>query len=266
MHLSPKPILVLALLTSACPGGQGESTSQASETSEGSTGTTGTTADASTSTGTPTSGTTDAPTSTDASTTTGLVCDPQGLPACPVTGCREDWSFECPGCGDFLGGTCFEIDVGCAYPALNCDLPSPCDRVWGQGYDTIDALEDDAAAICLLTALRDGTPGRFELLYGEMGDQALVYMTVYSGGGPGVLVEYFLECQGCPDSGYFGRTGTLELQPDTYFDDCLAMPTPASLIDCAFGFTTFTAGDPPPADYAPPWTTGACLDLDIACP
>lgn len=163
-------------------------------------------------------------------------------------------------------GTCFEIDVGCAYPALECDLPDVCSRVWGQGYDVIGGLEDDGAALCFLSALRDGTPGRFTLLYGEMLDDPFVSMDVYYGGQDRVLVEYRFECQGCPDSGYFGRTGQLTLQPGAYFDACLAAPDTASLIQCVFGFTDFSPGQPPPADYAPPWTTGECASLERVCP
>lgn len=262
----PVSLALLVLLTAACPGDKGDTTSQATlGTGDGSTGPTGggsTTAGGATSSGS--TGSTTAELT--GGETAGLDCTPTDLPACPVTACREDWTYECPGCGDFLGGTCFEIDVGCAYPALNCDLPAPCSRVWGQGWDVIETLEDESAAVCLLTALRDGTPGRFELLYGEMGDEPLVYMTVYSGGKDSALVEYFLECQGCPESGYFGRTGQLQLQPDSYFDDCLAAPTSTSLIACVFGFADFVHGAPPPPDYAPPWTTGACVNLDLVCP
>lgn len=266
------------ILLAACPGGTGTSDSSTGTTADA-TDTTSSTSNGTGTTDTPTgtsTATTDASTSTTATTgstteattdTGGAVCDPTNLPACAVSGCREDWLFECPGCGDILPqAQCFEVDVGCTYPALGCDLPSPCERVWGMGYDLIEQFEDEAAATCFLTALRDGTPGHFVLLYGEMGDSPLVYMDVYYGGADRVLVEYSFECEGCPDSGYFGRTGQLALQPDKYFEDCLAAPDMAARIQCVFGFTEFPPGQPPAADYAPPWTTGECLSLDIACP
>lgn len=279
MHLRHILWFVPLIILSACPGGESDSTASGT-TADTTSGTTGTGTTGTSTTGT---GTTDAPTTTDASTGTsatttttttgsttdtgGPVCDPTDLQACPVTGCREDWLFECPGCGEFLPhAECFEADALCTYPALGCDLPSPCERVWGMGYDLIEQFEDDAAATCFLTALRDGTPGHFVLLYGEMGDSPLVYMDVYYGGADRALVEYSFECEGCPDSGYFGRTGQLALQPDKYFDDCLAAPDLTARIQCVFGFVDFPPGEPPAADYAPPWTTGECLSLEIACP
>lgn len=258
--------LLLLLLVAACPEDAKDTNTDATTSVSAGSTSTGSSSDATTEA--PTSTTATSAGSTDASTDTGaLDCSPAALPACPVQGCREDWSFSCPGCGEFLPqDTCFEIDVGCAYPALNCALPDLCPRVWGQGYDVIEGLEDDAAATCFLSALRDGKPGRFTLLYGEMLDSPLVYMDVYYGGKDRVLVEYFFECEGCPDSGYFGRTGQLALQPDAYFDGCLAAPDTAALIQCVFGFTDFPAGEPPAADYAPPWTTGECVSLELVCP
>lgn len=216
------------------------------------------TGDASTGTSTPTTGD---------SETAGLNCEPGTLPACPATQCLQDWTYSCGECGDFVAdSTCFKIKFGCAYPALDCDLPRPCGRVWGQGYQTIEGLEDNDAALCLLMALRDGTPGEFEVLWGEMGDAPLVYMTVYSGGTGNVLVEWFIECEGCPNSGAFRRSGQLALRPKLYFDDCLAAPDTLSLTQCVFGFVDFMAGMQPPADYTPPFTTGECVGMDISCP
>ena len=202
---------------------------------------------------------------TDASSTAGQTCSPGPVDACPVTQCLEGWSYECPGC-EFIGGDCFEIDVGCSYPALACDLPRPCERVWGIGYDSIESFESEEAAICLLTALRDGTPGAYEVLWGEMLDDGWVVMTVYSGGQGVVLLEWAIDCPGCPESGQFRRSGQLALQPAAFFDDCLAAPDTAGLIQCVFGFVDFDAGLLPPADQTPPWTTGECVSLEIACP
>ena len=117
--------------------------------------------------------------------------------------------------------------------------------------DAITGFESEEAAICTLTALRDGTPGKFEILWGEMGDEGINYMEVYSGGKDSVYIEWELDCQGCPESGALGRSGQLTLQPDSFFDACLAQPDTASLIQCVFGFVDFQAGSPPPAT-APP--------------
>jgi hypothetical protein len=223
--------------------------------------------DATGDTSSPTTSTSEPTTTPTTAGEAGDACMPDGLPACPVAQCLEEWSFSCDGCGEFVEtGRCFEIAVGCAYPALACDLPSPCGRVWAQGYDTIESLEDEGAAVCLLTALRDRTPGRYELLWGNMGDPPLVYMHVFSGGDGDVLLEWTLDCEGCPNSGFFKRSGRIALQPPAWFDDCLIQPSGAPLIECVFGFTAFEPEAPPPTDYKPPWTTGDCVSLAITCP
>ena len=257
------------LLSSACAGKEPSSTSatDGSTTNTTTTSTTSTTTATSTTSETPPTGDGTAAASEGTSETAGVDCAPTGLDACPVTQCIERWEFECPGCGlEVNPVTCFEIDVGCAYPLQNCPLDMPCDRVWGTGYDAIEAFESEAAALCMLTALRDGTAGRFEVLWGEMGDEGINYMQVYSGGKDTVLIEWAVDCQGCPESGAVGRSGQLTLQPDSYFDDCLAAPNTASLIQCVFGFVDFAAGQPPPDAYAPPFTTGECASLELSCP
>lgn len=105
-----------------------------------------------------------------------------------------------------------------------------------------------------------------EGVWGEMEDAPLVYMTVYSGGKGDVLVEWFLECQGCPNSGAFRRSGQLALQAKSYFDECLLAPDTSTLVGCVFGFVDFPAGEQPAADYTPPFTTGECVGMDISCP
>ena len=272
-------ICVSVLLVACGPGGgkdpgttdetAGTGTTVATSTDTGAETTTGTTTPPGTTT-TVTPTTTSPTTTTSAETvgeTSGLECAPEGLPACPVAQCVEFWSYECPDCGiDFDAVRCFEIGIGCSYPLLHCALASPCDRVWGLGYDAITWFESEEAAICTLTALRDGTPGKFEILWGEMGDEGINYMEVYSGGKDSVYIEWELDCQGCPESGALGRSGQLTLQPDSFFDACLAQPDTASLIQCVFGFVDFQAGSPPPADFVPAFTTGECASLDAVCP
>lgn len=206
---------------------------------------------------------------TEGSDTTGQECSPPPmLEACPVTQCIEGWGYQCPSCNPFMGSreTCFEIDVGCTYPALTCDLSEPCQEVRGVGDTSIASFVSDDAAICMLTALRDGTPGKYEVVWGANDDAGWVEMTVYSGGQDVVLLEWYFNCPGCPDSGEFRRSGQLALQPDVFFDDCLVAPDTASLIQCVFGFVDFTASTLPSDGYTPPWTTGECVSLEIACP
>jgi len=276
MHASFK-ICVCVLLVACGPGsGKDPGTTDATAATGTTVGTTAeTTAEmtAGTTTGTTAvTPTTASPTTTASSESvgdesSGLECAPQGLPACPVAQCIEFWSYDCPNCDVFFDTVrCFELGIGCSYPLQHCSLPMPCDRVWGTGYDAITGFESEEAAICMLTALRDGTPGNFEVLWGEMGDEGINYMEVYSGGKDTVYIEWDLDCQGCPESGALGRSGQLTLQPDSYFDACLAMPDTASLIQCVFGFVDFAAGSPPPADFVPAFTTGQCASLDAVCP
>ena len=92
------------------------------------------------------------------------------------------------------------------------------------------------------------------------------WVVACSGGKDSVYIEWELDCQGCPESGALGRSGQLTLQPDSFFDACLAQPDTASLIQCVFGFVDFQAGSPPPADFVPAFTTGECASLDAVCP
>lgn len=99
-----------------------------------------------------------------------------------------------------------------------------------------------------------------------MGDPPHVSLEILVGADGATLMQWHMECQGCFAFGDVGRSGVLELQPAAYFDDCLAAPTTESLAQCIFGFTTFVAEAPPPAGYTPPFTTGTCTSLEIACP
>jgi hypothetical protein len=196
-------------------------------------------------------------------------CECEGtddLPACEQTECVMRWEYECGDCESFTGGGCFSYSEGCESP-LSCALPNPpaCDRVWAQGFSTLEALEDDAAAICLLESLRDDVPGTYEVLWGEMGDDGLVWERVHVFGNGTVLVEWGHDCPGCQNFGRVGRSGALELQPASYFDDCLAAPTTESLIACTIGLVEIDTGNPPEG-YTPPFTTGECTTLDVACP
>lgn len=184
---------------------------------------------------------------------------------CVQTECVQRWEYECGDCESFTDGDCFSYSEGCESP-LGCaqDGPPVCDRVWAQGFSTLDTLESDAAAICLLESLRDDVPGTYEVLWGEMGDEGLVAQRVHAFGDGTVLVEWSYDCPGCQNFGRVGRSGALQLQPAAYFDDCLAAPTTSSLIACTVGLVEIETGNPPEG-YAPPFTTGECATLEVAC-
>ena len=101
-------------------------------------------------------------------------CAPEGLPPCDVVRCVQSWDFTCDECGSKVEPErCFEIFAGCAYPKLDCELPSPCGRVWGYGAEdpaVLDTLDDEDAATCLLKSLRNGESARYEIAWGDMSD------------------------------------------------------------------------------------------------
>ena len=130
--------------------------------------------------------------------------------ACAQTECSSTWTFSCDDCQSFVGGgNCFTYSEGCESPWLGCDMNEPCSRVWAQGYPgDLEPLEDTNAAICTLEALRDGTPGRYRILWGEMGDSGWMTEYVYVGAGGDVVAEWRFDCPGCWNWGSLGRTGT----------------------------------------------------------
>jgi hypothetical protein len=259
--------LITALNLPACSG-KSDDTDAASST-------TATTESASSTTESPTGSTTSAPTTTSAETTTtettaGLECNPAGLAACPVEACVQRWDYECSGCGvEFDPFKCFPISEGCDYPWLTCDLPEPCGRVWAfpeANTGTLEVLESETEAICVLESLRDGLAAQHEIRFGEMGDVGDTVMNVFVDGKGGATFQWTVDCAGCPESGVVGRSGRLALQPAAYFDACLAAPTTASLLECIYGFTSYQEGDGPADGYTPPWTTGMCSALEFVCP
>ena len=253
----------------------GTASTTASTTAAETDGTSGTTTDASSSTSSSTTGTTGPSSSTTSTTdattdpTAGMGCNPQGLPVCAVDSCTQRWSYSCDECGvEFNSALCFEIDVGCAFPELSCDLPKPCDRVWayGQDFGVLDTFESEDAAICVLTSLRDGDLAHHEVLWGQMSDIGVVRMDVYADGAGGATVQWEVDCQGCPSSGTFGRSGVLKLQDQAFFDGCLNAPTTETLLDCVYGFTEFDEGSGLADGETLPWVTGECSALEFSCP
>lgn len=245
------------------------SASTAAAETDGTSGTSGTTTDASSSTTATTTTASSSSTTSTTDATAGMVCDPQGLPECAVDSCAQRWSYSCDECGvEFNSALCFEIDVACAYPKLSCDLPKPCDRVWayGQEFGVLETFESEDAAICVLTSLRDGDLARHEVLWGQMTDVGVVRMDVFADGAGGATVQWEVDCQGCPTSGTFGRSGVLKLQDQAFFDGCLNAPTTATLLDCMYGFTEFDEGSGLAQGETLPWATGECSALEFGCP
>lgn len=79
-----------------------------------------------------------------------------------------------------------------------------------------------------------------------------------------MLVEWRYDCRGCQNFGRVGRSGALQLRSAAYFEECLVAPTSASLIACTIGLVEIEIGNPPEG-YTPPFTTGECATLDVAC-
>jgi hypothetical protein len=195
---------------------------------------------------------------------------PADAPECEQTECLQRWDYSCGSCKSFTTGDCFSYDQGCAYPQLVCTLVEPpCQRVWAQdgGFSNmLTELEDEAAAVCVLTSLRDGVPGTYEIIWGYMDDGGWVTEWIHSAGDGTVIVTWLYDCPGCFGFGSVGRSGTLELQPTAWFDDCLADPTPENLIACTVGLVEYEPSGPPPEGYVPPFVTGECVTLDAECP
>jgi hypothetical protein len=197
-------------------------------------------------------------------------CEAPAAAACEQTECMQRWDYTCGLCESFTSGDCFSYDLGCGNPWLGCsnDAPTPCDRVWAQESESsmLGAFEDEAAATCVLTSLRDDVPGSYQILWGYMDDGGWVVLWVHAMGDGTAIVEWYYDCPGCFGFGSIGRSGTMSLQPDEWFDDCLAAPTPESLIECTVGLIEYQPSNPPPEGYVPPFVTGDCVSLDAACP
>lgn len=200
---------------------------------------------------------------------TGEQCVEEDWPACQVEACVQAWSFACDACPEEQSHPlCFGVSEGCEFPWLDCAaLPdSSCGRVWGEGEDAIVSFEDEDAALCLLGALRDGVPGTYNIVFGVQFDFGPANVEVLVGADRSAVMQWDYECMNCFGGGDNGRSGTMALQPASYFDDCLAAPTTDSLIQCIFGFVEIPADGLPPKGWTPPFTTGECSALEFACP
>lgn len=208
--------------------------------------------------GTTTTGSTDAPTGD-----TGPAPTSEG-----TTEGTDPPSFCAPGpCVTKVDYPCVEFGP-CDDPCddlvpTDCGGPDLCPEVAikTQGSENYEVVESEADALCVLQALRDRTPGRLRIVWGDpqgfFGDVGVgIHATVSLVGGDVVRMDWDWEYNTCCTATY-ARIRRVVLQPQAFFDDCLADPTTAKLIAC------FTAGtepiDPAPDGWLPPWLVdGAC--------
>lgn len=131
-----------------------------------------------------------------------------------------------------------------------------------QGADEYEVVESEADALCVLQALRDRTPGRLRIVWGDpqgfFGDVGVgIHAVVSVASGDVVRMDWEWEYNTCCTATY-ARIRRSVLQPPAFFDDCLTEPTTAKLIAC------FTAGstphEPAPDGWLPPWLVGGECD------
>jgi len=251
-------MLVLATLPLACGPSTGstdggtEPTSDATETTApGPT----TQAEPTTSTTSTTStNTTDEPTGTTSPATTEGTDPPS---ECAPQPCATKITYPCE---SEIGGPCVDP---CELETTDCGGPDLCPPIVikTQGADEYEVVQTEADAQCVLQAMRDRTPGRLRISWGDpqgfFGDAGTaVHATVSLTGSDVVRMDWEWEYKACCAASY-ARFRRMVLQPPAFFDDCLADPSTANLIAC------FTAGtlayDPSPDDWLPPWLqNGAC--------
>lgn len=206
------------------------------------------------------SGAATGPTTTESSGATGSTGGPWTVDECMTRfawGCSEDVPCEPP----------------MAVPYNSCDGAKLCDAVTiktvGSPAEDYTVVESEASALCVLQALRDRTPGLVEIIWGDpQGFGADTSVAIQAGvtivGDGTVLMNWTWDTPNC-----CGQTVAVsrrvELQPVSFFTECLAAPTTASLIAC---FTAgSTADNPAPAGWLPPWTLGTCDEtLPAGCP
>ncbi len=174
-------------------------------------------------------------------------------------------------CESEIGGPCDDpcpelAPADCGGP----DLCAPVDiKSTEENTEEYSGVETEADAICILTALRDRTPGRVRLSWGDVqgfyGDGGVsITATVDILGDGTVLMSWEWNYNTCCIETY-ARSQRVQLADVAFFDACLSEPDTASLIACfTEGSTVF---DPAPAGWLPPWTTGSCSPaLPAECP
>ncbi len=199
----PRPTILIAVTLLACGPDKGGETGLETGTSEAPVGTTST-------------GTTSVPTTSSTGHTTGDTA------ACMCTafaevegGCSEDnlWDHV-PACS--LDLICPTLTVQCPHP--NADLYM-CET---------QLVFDEAALTCVLTALRDRTPGRFVVEGTEAGP--MYFGTLYGMRLRGEDAAVVSECRSGEGTGWSATTRTLAA-PE-HFSECLTMPSPLARHTC----------------------------------
>ena len=158
--------------------------------------------------------------------------------------CPQNACFACHSVSDEGGGLPFPI---CTNLRWDCDFPSPCDYV---GLNQIEPgvyeATDVDAAICTLTAMMGDQPAALPFFDTSTPPTILVV-------GDGTAMIQWDVAGG--DYNAAARSGRLVLQDASYFEACLADPTPLNLGACLFAGSNYCAGDEP---WTPPWSTGEC--------
>ncbi|MCY1054868.1 hypothetical protein [Nannocystis sp. SCPEA4] len=246
-------LFLVALVPVACGPGKGATdgaTESTSETTETTAPDPTTQADPTTSTTSTTStSTTEAPTgTTNQDTTEGT--DPPSF--CAPAPCINEVTYDCE---SEIGGPC--VDPCSNLEPTDCGGPDLCPpiEIKTQGSDDYEVVENEADALCVLQALRDRTPGRLQITWGDpqgfFGDSGIaIRATVSLVGTDVVRMDWKWDYKTCCIASY-ARFRRMQLQPAQFFDDCLADPTTENLIAC------FTAGSTPfqpdPDGWLPPW-------------
>ena len=169
--------------------------------------------------------------------------DPTGGEQCSIDECieRQTWEWQ------WTPHYCVNL-------VWKCGFPAPCEQVYLTLSDTDNEVVVDTvdAAICVITAMRDGVPAHFELnFWGNLVD------VINVGDGTG-MVQW---SHSYGDLYCAVRSQRLALQPASYFSDCLSDPTPSGLAAC-LGTTYDCESDV----LVPPWATGACTgDVPDLC-
>lgn len=144
---------------------------------------------------------------------------------------------ECEGVADEpVGCRCFCGATGCPsdadWLALDaCGWDEPCVPVFFGG-DTAGPL-DPVAAECILSALRDRVPGRYEAGYVDYTTHEVDWVRLYvtdDGTRRVALHSESNERIECPDDSRWGTAQSCQLQPADHFEGCLV--DDASLLTC----------------------------------
>ncbi len=151
---------------------------------------------------------------------------------------------------DLPAGECVDESIDCPNPDdprdLACELGDPCGLVTlsEETFDSGDWLVDDPVAFeCLVHALRDRSPGTYELLAPDLLGEQRWKIRVLADGVVDVFYDRIAD---------FSCTATYDAfhpRPAAHFDGCLAESADPDKIDCLLD-----------------WAEDCALDTELACP